>query len=300
MGEEIFTTTNTLSYRFHSILFRKGLILLRIILVVAVAALIFTVSSLDDLLENWWLPLIGIAGALVANSTGIGGGVIFVPAFDKIGLPDAEIIGTSLLIQAFGMTMGALTYLSCRTSDVKNPTSVYFSIIFLALFSSLAGALFATLGGFRPDLPIQTIYKIISIFLVTLIIVASLTHRQSNGVFQVLLDAPLLMILGLIGGLFVGWTSIGVGELIGIYLLLRGFRPIDAIGVAVIVTALTVLGLHIAHLPNLLLWNQQIGLFVVIGALPGAFLAPRLLYIVGAKRMKAFCAVWIILSVLMT
>ena len=66
--------------------------LARIILVTLLVALIVIGPGLTQLLVSWWLPLIGIGGALVANSTGIGGGIVFVPAFDHLGLAEDQSV----------------------------------------------------------------------------------------------------------------------------------------------------------------------------------------------------------------
>ncbi|WP_425100853.1 sulfite exporter TauE/SafE family protein [Tropicibacter sp. S64] len=275
--------------------------LLRMALVVSVPVLLLLLTDLGEIVRMWFLPLVGVAGALVANSTGIGGGVVFVPAFDRLGLPQPEIVGTSLLIQSFGMSMGALTFLARRRAEGPVPGSLssrdYRMIALLAVVPGVLGAVAATHGGVRPDLPIKMIYKAISLLLVVLIIGSSLTRFRGDGRFSPMLDGPMLLGLGLLGGLFVGWISIGVGELVGVYLLLRGFRTSEAIGLAVLITALTVLGLQATHFPGVRA-DVSFGLMVTLGALPGAFLAPMLLQKVGAHRVKAFCAFWIVLSIL--
>ena len=49
--------------------------------------------------------LLGILGAVVANSTGAGGGIIFIPSFTALGLAGNEALGTSILIQCFGLLL---------------------------------------------------------------------------------------------------------------------------------------------------------------------------------------------------
>ncbi|MFW2541012.1 sulfite exporter TauE/SafE family protein [Primorskyibacter sp. 2E107] len=279
---------------------RDPLWLLRLALVVAVPALLLGVSDPASMLAQWGLPFVGVAGALVANSTGIGGGVVFVPAFDHLGLENEQIVGTSLLIQSFGMSMGALTFLARRRSEGPVPGALasreYRAIVLLAVIPSVLAGIAATHAGLRPDLPLKLIYKAISLLLVVLIIGSTLTRARGNGRFSLGLDGSMLIFLGLIGGLFVGWISIGVGELVGVYLLLRGFRTSEAIGLAVLITALCVLALQATHFPGLPA-DVEFGLMVTLGALPGAFLAPYLLQRVGPARVKGFCAFWILLSI---
>ena len=53
---------------------------------------------------------LGILGAVFANATGAGGGVVFVPFFNQMGLSPSATVATSFAIQCFGMTAGAVTW----------------------------------------------------------------------------------------------------------------------------------------------------------------------------------------------
>lgn len=274
---------------------------LRIGLIAVLAVLILTGPGLDTLVERWWLPIIGVAGALVANSTGIGGGIVFVPVFDRLGLQELEAVGASLIIQSFGMTMGALTYLARRQRQAGDglPNTAYVRIILLTVLPALAGALLATHGGVRPDLPVLIIFKIISLSLVVMIVGTELVRRPGRAAVEmpIRIENAILPVIGLVGGLFVGWISIGVGEILAVFLLLRGAKASDAVGLAVIVTSLTVLSLELTtgfSLPA----DVATGLLVAPGALIGGFLAPAILAAVGQRRVKWFCAAWIVLSTL--
>lgn len=268
-----------------------------------VALLLFLVvlgPGVTALFATWQMPLIGVGGALVANATGIGGGIVFVPAFDRFGLNSEDIVGTSLLIQSFGMSMGALTYLSRRRKRRRADSldsSSYILILALTVPPAVLTCWLATFGGFRPDLPLTTIFKAISLVLVALIILSEFLPKPDIVGRQLAWgrDAPLLVIVGVIGGFFVGWISIGVGELLAVYLLLRGARGSDAVGLAVIATALTVVifgGSTGYTLPT----DVNTALLVAPGALLGGFLAPFVLALVGQARVKWFCATFIVLS----
>lgn len=272
----------------------------RIALVAILVALIALGPGLSQLISNWWLPLIGVGGALVANSTGIGGGIVFVPAFDRLGLAADDIVGTSLIIQSFGMTMGALSYLARRRSAPRGDaldTATYRMIIALTAIPATLGAWLATEGGLRPDLPLRTIFKAISLTLVGLIVVSEFLPKPNAQERQITWrkDGLSLVAIGLAGGFFVGWISIGVGELLAVYLLLRGERGRDAIGLAVIVTSVTVLMTEVAT-GFALLADVTTALLVAPGALLGGFLAPYVLHMVGQTRVKWFCASFIVLS----
>ncbi len=63
----------------------------------------------------WVMPIVGILGAIIANASGTGGGVVFIPVFSllsadaSLGLTSTGILAASFLIQSFGMSMGSLT-----------------------------------------------------------------------------------------------------------------------------------------------------------------------------------------------
>ena len=77
-----------------------------------VALLAWTFPGFEALLEAWIFLPVGIFGAVVANSTGTGGGVVFVPAFAQLDIRPPQSIAMSFLIQSFGMSVGTLVWLN--------------------------------------------------------------------------------------------------------------------------------------------------------------------------------------------
>ena len=55
--------------------------------------------------------LLGIVGAVFANATGAGGGVVFVPFFQQLAFSPEAVIATRFAIQCCGMTAGAISWL---------------------------------------------------------------------------------------------------------------------------------------------------------------------------------------------
>lgn len=96
----------------HRIVWAGGFMLL-----VAYAALWALVPADPALLAQlWFLPGVGIIGAIIANTSGTGGGVVFVPVFNALrelgvmSLSPLVVVGVSMGIQSFGMTMGSLRW----------------------------------------------------------------------------------------------------------------------------------------------------------------------------------------------
>ena len=74
--------------------------------------LLITLSPLllSEVADYALFSLLGILGAIFANSTGAGGGVVFIPAFNELAFSEQQAVATSFAIQCFGMTAGALTW----------------------------------------------------------------------------------------------------------------------------------------------------------------------------------------------
>mgnify|MGYP001800979368 CR=1 FL=1 len=100
---------------------------IHLLALVAAYTILFFQSELtmEVLTGLWFFFPVGIMGAIIANATGTGGGVVFVPIFTAlqdgtIPIPDAvlqiatlkpeESVAVSFTIQCFGMSVGALTW----------------------------------------------------------------------------------------------------------------------------------------------------------------------------------------------
>ena len=69
-------------------------------------------TNLQQLLNEFsGFMLLGITGAIAANSTGAGGGIVFVPSFQALGMEVPQVVATSFAIQCFGMTVGSISWL---------------------------------------------------------------------------------------------------------------------------------------------------------------------------------------------
>ncbi|WP_259366763.1 sulfite exporter TauE/SafE family protein [Colwellia sp. BRX8-7] len=66
--------------------------------------------AIEDIREYGVFSFIGLLGGIFANSTGAGGGVVFIPLFNQLNFTEQQSIATSFAIQCFGMTAGAFTW----------------------------------------------------------------------------------------------------------------------------------------------------------------------------------------------
>ena len=246
--------------------------------------------------------LLGILGAVVANSTGAGGGIIFIPFFTALGLASTESLGTSILIQCFGMTAGAIAWLSfshVAKTNSHHLNQLISQIIVLCGSASVVGVLCGQYILMPDDSSIMvTIFKVFSIvFGIILLLIIFFSHRQKHTQFDLLpIDRLLLIITSLIGGLVTAWISVGIGELVAIVLILRRYPTMVAISMGVVVSAISVLAAAYQHVFVMNSVNWSILLFAVPGAILGGTIAYHLSEKLGPVRLKMFFSIWIIVT----
>lgn len=256
--------------------------------------------------QFWPFSLVGIAGALVANSTGVGGGVVFVPVFalmregGVLDLTPSAAVGVSFAIQCFGMTIGALTWANRFYRRDVTPVEIAHRPIVRELVtrSLLTGlpALLITQYIIRVDGDLAfLLFKLFSITLGILLLVQVFILRQPHSDREMLedFDRRAALAIGIAGGLATALFSVGIGELLALSLFLRRY-PVDvSVASAVIVSAITVWVGVVFHLQaDHLDWRVLV--FAAPAVAVGGFLARRLAHALGAVRLKIMTAIWII------
>ena len=116
--------------------------------------------------EYWHFFLLGIGGAVAANSTGAGGGIVFIPAFTSLGLNGLDALGTSIAIQCFGMTAGSISWLNSIHRAEHGGNQVIALTHHLLLFSGTSAVAGMLCGQYiipTPDFPVTTLFKYFSI-----------------------------------------------------------------------------------------------------------------------------------------
>jgi len=256
----------------------------------------------------WYFFLLALFGAVVANSTGAGGGVVFVPAFNLLGLSPESIIATSFGIQCFGMTAGTVAWhRHARIQQTSGAHPIWKSywtqvawFAVPALFGVIIGQYFLV-----NESPVQvkllfkwfSIAFAISIFLTTWYLLSTKNTRVESISWNKLHQGSFVLI-GVIGGVITAWLSIGVGELVAVILILLRYPVTMAVGVAVTVSAITVWGGLPKHLlidPNI---NWNVLIFAGPAALVGGSVAKRIAAFFSPMQLKIFIATWILISAL--
>ncbi len=260
----------------------------------------------------WFLPGIGVVGAIVANASGTGGGVVFVPVFNALrdhgvmALDPLQVVAVSMGIQAFGMSLGALRWTD-RLHHQHEPgplearvrASDYWRVCALVLALSLP-ALLATQRLVAFDgRAVLLGYKSFSIVLGCALVVATWTVNRAVPERDRLarIDLAMLAAIAIPGGVLTALFSVGIGELVAFYLFLRHYPVVLCVGTACIVSAASVVAGLAWHIEaGTVQW--EVVLLAAPGAMLGAFLARPIALALGPRRLKTAGGAWIALSAL--
>lgn len=252
-----------------------------------------------DLTSLIYLPL-GMLGAIFANGTGAGGGAVFVPVFNGFGFSNAQIIATSFTIQCFGMVAGSLAWLkhyqaSRFISDAWRPLKTI--VILCSLCSmSIIGSIYYL--GFYQDSQADLYFSIFSIVMGMLILAISLKKRSDKSYRDRVRTIDVLSVcaIGFIGGAITSYISIGVGEMLAVYLILRGFSISLSIASAVMVTAASVWAASYYHWVISPEYMLDVVTIAIPGALLGGYMASHIVGMLSPLFVKRLFAIWIIIS----
>ena len=265
-------------------------------LVLWLTLLLSSPYALIELIDYALFSFLGTLGAIFANSTGAGGGVVFIPLFNKLSFTEQQAIATSFAIQCFGMTAGAMTWwhhYKTEKTDLRLWQG-FKRIISITTVASIIGLY--TVFSFKLSSPasLHISFSWFSLLLGLFIIITIYLlqpHRERSQLH--VLDYLAITFIGLFGGAVTAWLSVGVGELLVIYLLLRHFDISMAVAAAVIVSAITV-WTAIGQVSSEVYW--QVVLFAGPGAVLGGIFAKTLVTHLSATKLKLFFACWLLIS----
>ena len=254
----------------------------------------------QSVLKNYYHFLIlGLIGAIVANSTGAGGGIVFIPAFTALGVSGLSALGTSLAIQCFGMTAGALSWLYAMHKGCFGHRSVLLLSLKLIAISGIASVIGMLIAQYilpTPSWPIGTLFKYFSIAFGLALLAVVLKRRSSDSSHQRVRrrDLPLIVLVSFCGGIITSWLSIGAGEWLAILLFLLGYPAMVVVCVAVCISSLVVL----SGIPYHIFITESVEWYIVLFAAPAAIIggtiARYLSNWLGPLRLKLFFSLWVL------
>ena len=268
-------------------------------LILCLLILYFSADPLLLFSRYWHFFLLGLAGAVAANSTGAGGGIVFIPAFTALGVDGIEALGTSIAIQCFGMTAGSISWLySIHRGEHggKQVVSLTHRLLLFSGISAVAGMLCGQYLLPVPAIPVIIIFKYFSILfgLILLFVTLKINPHKHTRYHVHPPDILPLIATCFAGGVITSWISVGAGEWVALLLFFLGYPTMISVCIAVCISSLTVLGGISYHLfiTNSISWN--ILLFAAPGALIGGSIARYLAERLGPTRLKIFFSTWIL------
>ena len=210
------------------------------------------------------LSMVAFFAASVANATAIGGGFLFMPLFIFVyKLAPAMALKLSIATQAFGMTSGALAW-GRKYIDKR--------AFVLASTASVLGVWFATYIWVVPSNYIKPLFALISLGVFIALILEmrlKVSDEQHMAKFTLNTVSVFFVLSVFAGGLITGWTAIGVGEVVALYLLFFYRLRLDiAIGTGVAVLAISSIAGFIFHF-NLGEMPWELLVFTVPGVILG-------------------------------
>ena len=277
-------------------------------------AAIWSFAPVDTVLVSklLFLPSIGVLGAIIANTSGTGGGVVFVPVFNalrELGIMDLSplhVVGASMGIQSFGMTMGSLRWTDRLLHQPASPEGSQtapvrvrdFVLVICAVLALSLPSMLATqrLAMFDAD-AVLTGYKSFSILLGLALIATTWTVNRERPERTSLsrIDLIVVMLLAIPGGFITALFSVGVGELVALYLFIRHYPVLLCTGAACAISAVSVISGSIWHIDaGTMPW--EVVVLAGPGAALGGFFARPIALWLGARRLKTLDGSWIVLS----
>jgi len=260
--------------------------------------LLLSPITLNGVSEYGLFSFIGVLGAIFANSTGAGGGVVFIPLFNQLNFTEQQSLATSFAIQCFGMTAGAFTWWFHYKNE-KTQLRLWQGfkrIISIVSIASIIGLWWVYGNNLTSPTSLHHSFSWFSLVL-GLFIIATIffikPHRERSQLY--LFDWLALTTIGLLGGALTAWLSVGVGELLAIYLILRRFDISMAVAAAVIVSAFTVWAAIWQHIIIQFDVYWQVVLFSGPGAVLGGMFAKTLVTHLSATKLKLFFAFWLLI-----
>ena len=262
--------------------------------------------------QLWFLPGIGMLAAVIANTSGTGGGVVFVPVFNALRehgvmtLDPLRVTAASMAIQSFGMTIGGLRWTdrllhqpaAAASSGQAAVRPRDYALVIGAVLALALPALWAMQRLTIVDGHMILLgYKAFSIFLGLALIITTWTinHKRPERARLEPVDIAVLLLIAIPGGALTALFSVGIGELVALYLFIRHYPVLLCTGTACVISSVSALVGSIWHIEaGTMPW--EIVLLAGPGAIFGAFLARPIALWLGAKRLKTLDGTWIVLS----
>ena len=220
----------------------------------------------------------GLCVGLIVGLTGMGGGALMTPILILLfGMQPLAAVSSDLVASMLMKPLGAAVHLHRRTVNVR-------LVLWLALGSVPSAFLGVMLlqhhaGGAELQYWVKRALGAALLLVATSLFARPLLARwrSTPPAGTLVVKAVPTLLVGVIGGLVVGLTSVGSGSLIMMMLLViyPGIRLTDLVGTDLVQAVPLVVSAALAHL---LFGDFQFGVTasILVGSLPGIYIGARL------------------------
>ncbi|MGG5260587.1 sulfite exporter TauE/SafE family protein [Phycicoccus avicenniae] len=236
----------------------------------------------DDLISGAALALLAVSFlvGIVVGLTGMGGGALMTPALVFLGIPPTAAVANDLVAAAINKSVGATVHARNGSPNWRLARLLMIGSVPFAF----AGAFIVHAVGSAEE---REAFLRLAIGVALLLAAATYTLRIYGTVFhhwgrsspdgEVPVRVVATVVVGAIGGLLVGLTSVGSGSIIMVSLLLLhpGLGARKLVGTDLVQAVPLVLAAAVSHvIVSGIDWAVLIPL--VLGGTPGTFVGARL------------------------
>ena len=267
------------------------LVLYIILIAVAILWGLMTPKFWPDLSEKYFfMPILGVLAATVANTTPVAAGIVYFPILTFLKISPLEAVLYTMMIQSYGMGIGAIRWF------IEDRRLFLWKVLPICLLFGAAGV-FSSTVLFPLNNPgvLKNAFNIISFILVSAIFYSVIKkHRYpKTSVALNRKNIIILIIAAYIGGVFAGWLGFGI-DTVFYFVLTLVFRIQPAIAIVTSIALMTGIsifgtGIHYVMHPEVLPWG------IWYSALPGVTLGGIFLaaYLTTEVTMKKFFLIFL-------
>ncbi|NQY67781.1 MAG: sulfite exporter TauE/SafE family protein [Flavobacteriales bacterium] len=284
--------------------YNKSVFHFELVALVALLILFFSFLSngwvdTNELQAAWFMPLLGIVAATIAMSTPAGGGVVFFPAMVLLGVPPIEAVAFSVGAQSVGMGIfGAFNWIKRDRSSIN-----FYIVIPTAIIGSAVSLIALFIFPIVEAKLLQLTFSLFGVGLATYVLYNLRKDLdKQNNLFQWSKWMVLaVVVVGLIGGLLVGYIGVGIDAILFLILTSRFKMDVHQATVTSIITmGLTAMTPFVVHLFIIRDVPINLWLMALPGILIGARIGPWLNQTLGNRRILIGFATVLIIEFLMT
>eukprot|EP01104_Vermistella_antarctica_P013453 TRINITY_DN4067_c0_g1_i1.p1 TRINITY_DN4067_c0_g1~~TRINITY_DN4067_c0_g1_i1.p1 ORF type:complete len:461 (-),score=93.47 TRINITY_DN4067_c0_g1_i1:709-2091(-) len=268
--------------------------LLTIILIIT-----FTVGW-NEAIKYWYMPLISIFASTIGMATPAGGGIIYFPVLTLLGQSSSAAVAFSLGGQFFGMAIAG-TFQWCRRSF----ESICWWLVVEVVFFGWIGSCISMLAiPIQNDVILRLMFWVFTLILATYIcygLWAGTISTQDNDVPCTVWSVCVFAVIGLVGGLLVGWVAVGIDTMLffvccSVYAVNSRTATVNSI-LVMGWTALLPFLIHVFYYEDVP-WTLL--LMALIGILLGSKLGPIFNHLLGRKRIMVIFVFLLFVEILRT